>query len=100
MEDALMPIPLLSNPLSIVITTTPIVKLKGYSSLLTSAMSYVERNIKKRMALIIEAWDVSKNIVYFGWRVHAFHEYLQVDMKNEEGFTLMLYYPLERKSLT
>jgi hypothetical protein len=38
------------------------------------------------MSLIIEAWEVSKNIVSFGSRAHAFHEYLQADLKNEEGF--------------
>jgi hypothetical protein len=38
------------------------------------------------MSLIIEAWEVSKNIVSFGSRAHAFHEYLQADFKNEEGF--------------
>jgi hypothetical protein len=38
------------------------------------------------MSLITEAWEVSKNIVSFGSRAHAFHEYLQVDLKNEEGF--------------
>jgi hypothetical protein len=52
LEDALMPLLLLSSPLSIVRPTTPIVKLKGSSSLLTLAMSYVERNINKIMALI------------------------------------------------
>jgi hypothetical protein len=87
-EDALMPLPLLESPLSIVRPNTPVVKLKGYSSLLTSVMSYVERNIKKRMALITEAWEVLKNIVSFGSRAHAFHEYLQVDLKKEEGFYL------------
>jgi hypothetical protein len=52
LEDALMSFPLLCSPFSIVRPTTPIVKLKGYSSLLTSSNTYVERNIKKRMALI------------------------------------------------
>jgi hypothetical protein len=55
LEDALMPLPLLASPLSIVRPTTLVVKLKGYSSLLTSSRSYVERNTKKTMALIIEA---------------------------------------------
>jgi hypothetical protein len=52
LEDALMSFPLLCSPFSIVRPTTSIVKLKGYSSLLTSSKTYVERNIKKRMALI------------------------------------------------
>ena len=38
------------------------------------------------MPLITKAWEVSKNIVSFGSREHAFHEYLQADFKNEEGF--------------
>jgi hypothetical protein len=86
LEDALMPLPLLSSLLSIVKPTTPIVKLKGSSSLLTSTKSYVERTTKKRMTWITKAWEVSKNIIIFGSRAHAFHEYFQVDMKNEEGF--------------
>jgi hypothetical protein len=83
LEDALMPLPLLPNSFSIVKPTTPIVKLKGYSILVTSVTIYVEIIIKKRMALITKAWELSKNIVSFGLREHAFHEYLQVDMKNE-----------------
>jgi hypothetical protein len=83
LQDALMPLPILSNPLSMVIPTTPSIKLKGSSSLLTLVRIYVERNIKKRMSLITEAWEVSKNIVSFGLRAHAFHEYLQVNLKNK-----------------
>jgi hypothetical protein len=73
--------------------TTPTIKLKGSSSLLTVVRSYVEKNIKKRMSLITEAWEVSKNIVSFGSRAHAFHEYLQVDLKNEEGFYIDVVLP-------
>jgi hypothetical protein len=83
LEYVLMLVPLLFSTLSINRPTTPVVKFKGYSSLLSSARSYVERNIKKIMALITEAWEVSKNIVSFGSRVHAFHEYLQYELKNE-----------------
>jgi hypothetical protein len=68
--------------------STPVAKLKGSSSLLTSARGYVENNIKKIMELITEAWEMSKNMVYFGRREHAFHEYLQANLKNEEGFYL------------
>jgi hypothetical protein len=31
---------------------------------------------------------MSKNMVSFGTRVHVFHEYLQEDLKNEQGFYL------------
>jgi hypothetical protein len=67
--------------------------LKGSSSLLTKIRSYVEKNIKKRMSLITKSWEVSKNIVSFGSRAHAFHEYLQVDIKNEEGFYIDFVLP-------
>jgi hypothetical protein len=40
------------------------------------------------MALITEVWEVSKNIVSFGSRAHAFHEYLQAHLKNKEYFYL------------
>jgi len=56
LEDVLMPLPLLVILLKKFRPTTPTTKLKGYSSLLTSTRNYVERNIKKRMELIIEAW--------------------------------------------
>jgi len=86
LETALMPLPILASPLTMVKPTTHSIKLKWYSSLITVVRSYVDKNIKKRIPLIIEAWDVSKNIVSFGSRTHAFHEYLQADLKNEEGF--------------
>jgi hypothetical protein len=86
LENALIPIPILISPFSMVKPTTPAINLKGYSSLLTTVKSYVEKNIKKIMSLITEAWEVLKNIVSFGSREHAFHEYMQVDLKNKEGF--------------
>jgi hypothetical protein len=88
LEDAVMPLPLFTNPLTIVRPTTPAAKLKGPSSLLTSFRIYIEINIKKITTLITEACEVSKNIVYFGSRAHAFHEYLQANLKNEEVFYL------------
>jgi hypothetical protein len=76
LENALIPLPILEIPLLMVKPTTPAIKLKGSSSLLTMVGSYVEKNIKKRLSLIIKAWEVSKNIVSFGSRAHAFHDYL------------------------
>jgi hypothetical protein len=93
LEDTLMPLPLLSSPLTIVGPTTSTAKLKGSLSLLTSSRSYVEKNIKKRMALITKDWEISKNMVCFSSRAHAFHEYLKSDLKNEEGFYLDVVVP-------
>jgi hypothetical protein len=53
----------------------------------------VENNIKKRMALIIKSWEISKNMISFGLRVHAFLEYLQTDLNNEEGVYLDVMVP-------
>jgi hypothetical protein len=93
LEETLIPFPLLANPLEIVGPTMPANKLKGSSSLLTLAMSYVENNIKKRMALITKAWEISMNMIYFGSRAHSFPEYLQDNLKNEEGFYLHVVVP-------
>jgi hypothetical protein len=68
--------------------TMPAEKLKVSASLLTSSRGYVENNIKRIMELITEAWEISKSTVSFGIRAHAFHEYLQADLKNEQGFYL------------
>jgi hypothetical protein len=48
----------------------------------------VEKNIKKRMELITEAWETSQSMASLGTRAHALHEHLQVDLKNEERFYL------------
>ena len=37
---------------------------------------FVEENIKRRMSLIMEAWDVSSNIVSFGYQLNADNEFL------------------------
>ena len=77
---------MLASPLAMIGPTTPAKKLKGSASLLTSARRYVEKNIKRRMELITEAWEMSKSMVSFGTRVHAFHEYLRANLKREQGF--------------
>jgi hypothetical protein len=58
LEISLMHLPILASLLSMVKPTTPTIKLKVYSSLLTPIRSYVDKNIKKIMSLIIEAWEV------------------------------------------
>jgi hypothetical protein len=83
-----MSLPLFATPLAMIGPTTPATNLKGSASLLTSTRGYVEKNIKRIMELITESWDMSKSIVSFGTREHAFHEYLEEDLKNEQGFYL------------
>jgi hypothetical protein len=97
LEDSLMHLPLLSSPLIVVRPTTLAAKLKGSSSLLTSSKNYVERNIKKRMALITNACEILKNISSFGLMAHAFHKYFQDDLKNEQGFYLDVLLPFGNK---
>jgi len=43
--------------------------------------------------LITKAWEILKNMVSFGSRVHAFHEYFQEELKNEIGFYLDVVVP-------
>ena len=76
MEETLIPLPVLTSPLAMIKPTTPATKLKGSTSLLISARGYVEKNIKKRIKLITKTWEMSKSMVSFGMRAHAFHEYL------------------------
>jgi hypothetical protein len=83
-----MPLPMLASPLAMIMPTTSVTKLKGSASLRTSTQGYVENNINKRMELITEAWEMSRSIVSFETRAHALYEYLQVDLKNEQGFYL------------
>jgi hypothetical protein len=88
LEEALIPMPLLANPLAIAMPATPAAKLKGSSSLLTSCRGYVENNIKKRMELITEAWETSQTMTSLGTRAHNLLEHLQADLKDEEHFYL------------
>jgi len=94
LENVLMPLPILASPLTMIKPTTPGIKFKGSSSFHTTVQNYVEKNIKKRMSLVVEAWEVFKNIVSFGLiRAHAFCEYIQDDFKNEEGFYIDVVLP-------
>jgi hypothetical protein len=47
---------------------------------------FVEENIKKRMSLIMQPWDVGSSIVYFGSKINAFRDFLQGEYEHEEGF--------------
>jgi hypothetical protein len=91
LECALMPPPIFVSPIASIQSGrnpngTPELKLKGTSSLLAAIRRFVGENIKKRMSLILEAWDVGNNIVSFGSKLNNLREYLQADLNNEEGF--------------
>ena len=51
------------------------------------------------MSLVMEAWEVSKNIVFFSLRAHVLHEYLQGDIKNEEVFDTNVVLPFGIKDV-
>ena len=38
------------------------------------------------MSLILQAWDVGSNIIYFFSKLNAFRDFLQGDYEHEEGF--------------
>jgi hypothetical protein len=91
LECALIPPPIFRSPIASTQSGrntkgTPELKLKGTSSLLVAVGHFVGENIRKRMSLILEAWDVGNNIVLFGSKLNNLREYLQADFNNEEGF--------------
>jgi hypothetical protein len=51
-------------------------KLRGKSSLLAAIRHYVRENIKKRMSLILEAWDLARNFISLGSKIQNLIEYL------------------------
>jgi hypothetical protein len=75
-----------SSPLEKIVHATPVTKLKGSSSLLISCRAFVEKNINKRMQLIIKAWETSQNISSFRKMENYLHGHLQTNLKNEERF--------------
>ena len=93
LEEAFIATPVFVSPLAKPMPATPAAKLKGSSSLLASCRGYVENNIKKRMELIIEAWETSQTMASLGTREHNFLEHLQMDLKNEECFYLETFLP-------
>jgi hypothetical protein len=50
---------------------------------LATVRHFVGENIKKRMSLILEAWDVGNNIISFASKLNNLREYLQADFNNE-----------------
>jgi hypothetical protein len=59
-------------------------KFKGTSSLLIVVRRYFGENIKKRMSLILEAWELDNSYVSLGLRTTNLRQYLQADLENDE----------------
>jgi len=76
MESTLISLPILASPLTIANPGTRDLKLRGSSSFLMVFKKFEEENIKRIMSLIMEAWDVSSNIVSFGSQLNAYNEFL------------------------
>jgi hypothetical protein len=93
LEATLMPPPILATPVAMIrpdrsIQGIPEInsRVKGISSLIVATRHFVEENIKKRMSLILELWDLEKSFSSLGLRIQNTKEYLNADLKNDEGF--------------
>jgi hypothetical protein len=93
LKATLMPPPILASPVAMIwpekiFPETPesSARVKGISSLIIATRHFFEENIKKRMYLILELWDLSKSFASIGLRIQNTREYLNIDLKNDEGF--------------
>jgi hypothetical protein len=93
LEATLMPPPILASPVAMIrpeksFQETPesSARVKGISNLIIATRHFVEENIKKRMSLILELWDMEKSFSSLGLRIQNIREYLNSDLKNDEGF--------------
>jgi hypothetical protein len=93
LEVTLMPPPILATLVAMVqpgrsFQRTPKsnLRLKGASNLLTATRHFVEENIKKRMSLILNTWDLAKSLSSLGVKIQNTKEYLNADIANDEGF--------------
>jgi hypothetical protein len=67
LEETLMPPPILATPVSMIqpdktLQGTPEsnMRVKGISILMIATRHFVEENIKKKMALVLDLWDLEK----------------------------------------
>lgn len=60
--------------------------VKGITSLITATRHFVENNIKKRMSLILDLWGLAKSFCTLRLKIQNTKEYLNADLKNDEGF--------------
>jgi len=93
LECDLMSPPIVSSPITSIqprkiLDRTPKSSstLNGTSNLLVVVRHCVGENSKKRMSLILEAWDLAISFVSLSSRITNLREYLQANLANEEGF--------------
>jgi hypothetical protein len=93
LEATLMPPPILASSVAMIrhekhFQETPesSARVKGISNLILVTRNFVEENIKKRMSLILDLWDMTKSLTSLGIRIQNTGEYLNTDLKNDEGF--------------
>jgi hypothetical protein len=93
LEETLMPPPILASPVAMIhpgkgLQENPksSSRVKGISNLITATQYFVEQNIKKRMSLIMELWDMDKEFHFSWFKIQNTKEYLNSDLKNDEGF--------------
>jgi hypothetical protein len=58
-------------------------RVKGISSLIMTIFHFVEQNIKKRMSLILQLWDMEKSFFSLGLRIQNTNDYLNSYLKND-----------------
>lgn len=61
-------------------------QIRGASKLLVAIRQYVGKNIKKRISLIFEIWELATIFTILYSRITNFKEYLQTDLENDEKF--------------
>jgi hypothetical protein len=93
LEDALVPQPLFVEPIYAIRPLNVLEdipesrsRLKGASSLLTTIRKYVGDNIKKRVTLILDIWELASSSTTLSMRILNFKEYLQKDLENDDHF--------------
>jgi hypothetical protein len=93
LEENLMPPPILVSLVAMIHPRKSIQenpesssRVKGDSSSIMTTQHFVEHNIKKRMSLVLELWDMTNSFASPGLRIQNTKEYLNSDLKNDEGF--------------
>jgi len=97
LEDALIPRPLLAEPLSIMVleiapldTPCTSYRVKKVSKLIIGVIMYIVENINKMLNTILEVWEVLTNLRNFSQRISSLTYFLQQDLDNEKYFIKIL----------